>query len=105
MHHRKLQTTLPGITENRVDMSDCIRGLSQRYLGLQLCSQIAYPNASEVFAAPHFPLTGPSLFSMELVKADPTITSYRFLHRIENQEVNCPVNDNSGQSIPYFCIF
>ncbi|XP_057368025.1 uncharacterized protein LOC130689027 [Daphnia carinata] len=84
--HRKLKSSLPGIEENRVEMSDCTRGLTQRYLGLQVCSQIAYPNASDVEFVPYFPLTGPSHLSIELVKTDPAITSYRFLHKVENEE-------------------
>lgn len=70
-----------------MDTLDCTRGLSHRYLGLQLCSQVAYPNASENAFVPHFPLTGPSIFSLELVKTDQSIRSYRFLHKIENKEV------------------
>lgn len=78
---------MTGIEENRVDTSDCTRGLTQRYLGLQICSQATYPNASQNEFAPNFPLTGPSHFSLSLDKADPSIKSYRFLHKIENKEV------------------
>jgi hypothetical protein len=64
-------------------MSDCTGGLTQRYLGLQICSKVGYPNASEQESLAYFPLTGPSHLSMELTKLDPAITSYRFLHKVE----------------------
>ena len=84
--HRRLKTSLAGIRENRFEASSCSRGLTQRLLGLQLCADVSYPNASEAEIGPHFPLTGPAHLSVELVKFDPSITSYRFLHRLENTE-------------------
>jgi hypothetical protein len=72
-------------------MSDCTGGLTQRYLGLQICSKVGYPNASEQDNLAYFPLTGPSYLSVELTKLDPAITSYRFLHKLENTEVKFAV--------------
>ena len=72
-------------------MSDCTAGSTQRYLGLQICSKMGYPNASEQENLVYFPLTGPSHLSIELTKLDPSITSYRFLHKLENTEVTFSV--------------
>ena len=88
LQHRKTKAPVSGVIENREEISQCTRGTTQRYLGLQLCSQISYPNASETEYGPFFPLTGPATLNVELVKIDPAITSYRFLHKIDVTEVS-----------------
>lgn len=88
LQHRNTKAQIAGLIENREEMSQCTRGPTQRYLGLQLCTQISYPNTSEAEYGPFFPLTGPARLSVKLVKMDPAITTYRFLHKIDVTDVS-----------------
>ncbi|XP_054909551.1 apolipoprotein B-100 [Poeciliopsis prolifica] len=53
---------VPSLVENRVDHSDCQLLLK----GLNLCTVVSYPNASSVEETPSFPLTGDTMFAVEL---------------------------------------
>jgi len=77
---------LSGISE-RVEYSSCTRGDMLRFLGLKICAEVSYANGSTTPNAGYFPLTGPADFHINLVKVDQSVTSYRFLHQIENEEV------------------
>ena len=78
--------TLNGIAD-REDYSSCTKGNMFRFLGLKICAKASYPNATSTPNVGHFPLTGKSDFHVNLVKVDQNVTSYRFLHHIENEEV------------------
>ena len=78
---------LTGIND-RVDYLSCTRGDMLRFLGLKICTKVSYPNGSSTPNVGYFPLTGPADLHVSLVKIDQSITSYRFLHQIENEEVH-----------------
>ena len=86
--HSHANVRLPGIITNRVDFHGCTAGLMKRLLGVEICTQASYPNASEFTSTPNFPLTGPSHFSVKLQKSDALIKSYNFLHKIVNDSNN-----------------
>ena len=46
-------------------------------LGLGLCTKLSLPVAFREYESPYFPLSGPSSFGMNLIKADPKLTSYQ----------------------------
>lgn len=88
LQHRTIKVVVPGIQENRFDYTGCTGGTMARLTGLQICTRIGYPNASQAAPAPYFPLTGPAHINVELVKHDQSITSYRFLHKIQYDKVS-----------------
>ncbi|GAB6027954.1 hypothetical protein CHUAL_002182 [Chamberlinius hualienensis] len=49
-------------------------------IGMQICGQISYPNASSFPTAPYFPLNGPMVFSLTLAKTDKSIKHYLLQH-------------------------
>ncbi|MEQ2293028.1 hypothetical protein AMECASPLE_029013, partial [Ameca splendens] len=57
------QTKLvPSLVEDQVDYTDC-RPL---FKGLNLCTVVSYCNASSIEQAPYFPLTGETMFAVEI---------------------------------------
>lgn len=53
---------MPSIIENRESWSSC----KPFFIGLKLCTNIAYSNASSIDAAPYYPLTGETKFELEI---------------------------------------
>ena len=59
----------------RLSPDFCIN--STMILGLGLCTRLSVPVAFREYESPYFPLSGPSSFGMNLIKADPKLTSYQ----------------------------
>lgn len=65
------------ITENRQTFSACTGNKLATITGLELCSDLSFPNASLVENAPYFPLTGPVNAGLTLHKRDKKMTGYK----------------------------
>ena len=66
------------ITENRKEFKMCTGDMVSKVIGLELCGQLQFPNASMHPSGPYFPLTGPSSMSLVLHKRD-SHTGYKLL--------------------------
>ena len=66
------------ITENRKEFEMCTGDMVSKVIGLELCGQLQFPNASMHPSGPYFPLTGPSSVSVVLHKRD-SHTGYKLL--------------------------
>ena len=64
------------ITENRQAKSICSGDKLAKVIGLELCGELQFPNASLVDSAPYFPMTGPVKMGITLYKRD-THTGYK----------------------------
>ncbi|KAL4624223.1 apolipoprotein B-100 [Arapaima gigas] len=53
---------VPSMVEDRTDLVDC----GAPFLGLKYCITLRYSNASSTDAAPYYPLTGETLFAVEV---------------------------------------
>lgn len=58
------------ITKNRQIHKKCTGSHLARIIGLKLCGEIQFPNASLETSAPYFPLTGPISLDVSLMKED-----------------------------------
>ena len=87
-----------GGIEDREEFASCTRGDVLHFLGVQICADVSYPNGSSTDNVGHFPLTGPSNINVNVLKVDQSITTYRFLHQIDNEEVKSYSN-HSNQNI------
>ncbi|XP_067004188.2 uncharacterized protein [Anabrus simplex] len=70
MLHREVQHEMKGILEDREEHQGCSPDFISDILGLKLCGELAYPNASQALDAPYFPLTGPFSLRLTLFKTD-----------------------------------
>ncbi|XP_077982064.1 uncharacterized protein LOC144437068 [Glandiceps talaboti] len=76
---------LPGMKENRTEWTNCTSSLlnTTALFGLDLCTSLAYSNASYDTRAPRFPLTGPTSFNMTVVPTDANLTAYTLLMKYQ----------------------
>jgi hypothetical protein len=65
------------ITENRQTYNACTGNKLAKITGIELCSELSYPNASLVENAPYFPLTGPIKAGLSLYKRDKEMKGYK----------------------------
>ncbi|GAB1607198.1 uncharacterized protein LOC115230720 [Argonauta hians] len=71
LHRVTEETNTPLLPSSKtVQRSHCTNPVFNTITGLQACMQLQYSNASDVAVAPHFPLTGPSVFKLELSAQD-----------------------------------
>uniref|UniRef100_T1J9X6 Vitellogenin domain-containing protein n=1 Tax=Strigamia maritima TaxID=126957 RepID=T1J9X6_STRMM len=77
----------PEFLVKRFDFAGCSGLMTRTILGLDICAEISYPNASEMANAPGFPLTGPTSFAIYIEKSDHQLTSYDFNYQWEDNEV------------------
>ncbi|XP_052775371.1 uncharacterized protein LOC128213563 isoform X2 [Mya arenaria] len=75
--HRNGERKQNMITDNRRSKNLCTPDQVTTVMGVSLCLEVAYPNATLMSDAPHFPLTGPVSAGVYLYKDD-SHTSYKF---------------------------
>nr|KAG5710083.1 hypothetical protein BaRGS_030159 [Batillaria attramentaria] len=74
------------ITDNRQTIKLCTGDMAARVVGLELCGELQYPNASTTENGPYFPFTGPTSLTIALYKKD-THSRYKLLaKRVENKK-------------------
>jgi hypothetical protein len=80
----EIMERLEGIKENRTEWSNCTSSLlnTTALLGLDLCTSVAYSNASNM-SAPRFPLTGPTSWNLTVNPTDTNLTTYTLLMKYE----------------------
>ncbi|KAL8574776.1 hypothetical protein ACOMHN_035319 [Nucella lapillus] len=84
--HNKVEKKQKMITENRQTVKLCTGQAASRIIGLELCGELQYPNASARASGPYFPLTGPTSVSVALYKRD-SHSGYKLLaKRVENKK-------------------
>ncbi|XP_070563313.1 apolipoprotein B-100-like [Ptychodera flava] len=84
---------LPGIKENRTEWTNCTSSLlnTTALVGLDVCTSLAYSNASYDLFAPRFPLSGPMSFNVTVLPTDLNLTTYTLLMKYE--KVKRPVKE------------
>ena len=75
--HRDVDKEQKMITTNRQTKRLCSGADLSKIVGLELCGELEFPNASMEENAPYFPLTGPVNMGLTLYKRD-AHTGYRF---------------------------
>ncbi|XP_031551894.1 apolipophorins-like [Actinia tenebrosa] len=72
------KTPISGIKQRR-KASVCISSIFNvnKYVGMDLCSNISVPISWDKTMAPFLPLTGPANFSIKLHRSDPKLTTYK----------------------------
>ncbi|XP_014669654.1 PREDICTED: apolipophorins-like [Priapulus caudatus] len=85
--HQEGEVEVVGVVEGRTDETLCTGDRLARFLGMQLCAEVAFPNATLQEAAPWYPFTGPSRVAITLEKTDKTFTDYQFEARWQKQKV------------------
>ncbi|KAH3731003.1 hypothetical protein DPMN_057007 [Dreissena polymorpha] len=58
------------ITDNKQTKAYCSPDKLSKVLGLELCAEVSYPNATSKLNAPYFPLTGPVSAGVYVNKRD-----------------------------------
>lgn len=69
--------------EDSSDVVMCSKDLTSRALGVDLCVEFKYPNATLRPTSPYFPLTGNTQIGLWLQKTDPRLTSYQFHYQFD----------------------
>ncbi|KAL3871450.1 hypothetical protein ACJMK2_039447 [Sinanodonta woodiana] len=75
--HRDVEKEQKMITNNRQTQRFCSGADLSKIVGLELCGELEFPNATMEANAPYFPLTGPVNMGLTLYKSD-AHTGYRF---------------------------
>ena len=78
------------ITQNRQTKKLCTGDKISHVIGMELCAEISYPNASLKTDAPYFPLTGPISGGVTLYKRD-SHTSYKMEYKFVKVIVLIPL--------------
>ncbi|OWF55153.1 Apolipophorin [Mizuhopecten yessoensis] len=88
------------ITANKQSHRLCTGDIVGTCIGLQLCGEIEYPNASLQTEAPYFPLTGPMHMKVQLLKKD-TMSGYKFEAKFvkTNQAVTARIGVDTPGSV------
>lgn len=74
--------------KNIVSNTTCSWSALDRLIGLKLCTDYQFPSINKDPNATYFILTGPTLFKVSLIKADPTATNYVLEYSWNRTEVN-----------------
>ncbi|XP_063427202.1 apolipophorins-like [Mytilus trossulus] len=90
--HRESEREQKMITANRQTKKVCSGDKLAKIIGLELCAELQYPNASLVADAPYFPMTGPVSAGLTLLKRD-THESYNMEYKFvkDKQEARARV--------------
>ncbi|KAK7501815.1 hypothetical protein BaRGS_00006901, partial [Batillaria attramentaria] len=84
--HNTVEKEQKMITDNRQTIKLCTGDMAARVVGLELCGELQYPNASTTENGPYFPFTGPTSLTIALYKKD-THSRYKLLaKRVENKK-------------------
>lgn len=74
------------VPSNVIANTSCSWTALDRLVGLKLCLDYQLSNVSKNPESPYFVLTGPTLFKISLIKADPTATNYLLEYKWEKTE-------------------
>lgn len=83
LNHWGRKSPLRSNTIDRTEVLSCSTELTSKLLGIEFCSEFRYPNASQRFSSPYFPLTGPSRICLWLQKTDRTLSAYHFDYHLD----------------------
>ncbi|XP_052255844.1 uncharacterized protein LOC127861416 isoform X2 [Dreissena polymorpha] len=75
--HHDAERAQKMVTDNRQRLISCSGSKLAQITGLEICSELEYPNASLTDAAPYFPFTGPVTAAVTLFKRDLKMTGYK----------------------------
>lgn len=85
------------IEENRQTVKACSSDKLVTLIGVQMCTEASYPNASRKIDSPYFPLTGPVSAGVYIYKRD-THSKYHF----SVKSVHVSVSIQTGFRTPLF---
>ncbi|XP_076620317.1 apolipoprotein lipid transfer particle [Colletes latitarsis] len=74
------------IPSNVISNTSCSWTALDRLVGLKMCVNYQLPNVTKNPDAPYFLLSGPTLFKISLIKADPTAKNYLLEYKWEKTE-------------------
>lgn len=89
-----------------ISNTSCTWGALDRLVGLKLCLDYQLSNVTKDPNAPYFLLSGPTLFKVSMIKADPTAKHYLLEYKWEKTKVrHCHRLLHETTPIPFFLIF
>lgn len=68
--HNNVEREQRMVTDNKQSKVYCSPDTLTKVIGLQVCAELSYPNATSKVNAPFFPLTGPASAGVYLYKRD-----------------------------------
>lgn len=87
--HSNDQTSVRSLSipKNIISNTSCTWTALDRLIGLKLCVDYQLSNVTKDPSAPYFILSGPALFKISLIKADPTAKNYLLKYAWEKTKV------------------
>ncbi|XP_037526583.1 uncharacterized protein LOC119404030 [Rhipicephalus sanguineus] len=64
--------------QKKLETEACTGAVLERTLGVRLCGRAEFPVSSQTYRSPMYPFSGNAELSLNLIKADPTLTAYEF---------------------------
>jgi hypothetical protein len=86
--HNNVEKEQEMIKTNRQTYKKCSGDKMATIIGMELCGELSFPNASMEAKSPYFPLTGPSSASITLFKRDSHNGYKLFAKRVENKKAS-----------------
>nr|XP_003701542.2 PREDICTED: uncharacterized protein LOC100880818 isoform X1 [Megachile rotundata] len=80
---RSPRPATPILRSTVISNTSCTWGALDRLVGLKLCLDYQLSNVTKDSNAPYFLLSGPTLFKVSMIKADPTAKHYLFEYKWE----------------------
>lgn len=75
------------VPKNVISNTTCTWAALDKLIGLKMCVDYQFTNATKMFNIPNFVLNGPTLFKVSLNKADPTAKNFVLEYKWNKTEV------------------